>query len=53
LEFILAGASGVSIGTANFGNPSAPIKVKEELEQLLKERGFSSMSDAIGRAHER
>jgi dihydroorotate dehydrogenase (NAD+) catalytic subunit len=53
LEFILAGASGVSIGTANFGNPSAPIKVKEELEQLLKERGFSSISDAIGRAHER
>jgi dihydroorotate dehydrogenase (NAD+) catalytic subunit len=53
LEFILAGASGVSIGTANFGNPTTPIKVKEELEQLLKERGFSSISDAIGRAHER
>jgi dihydroorotate dehydrogenase (NAD+) catalytic subunit len=53
LEFILAGASGVSIGTANFGNPTAPIKVKEELEQLLKERGFSSMSDAIGKAHDR
>lgn len=53
LEFILAGASGVSIGTANFGNPTAPIKVKEELEQLLKDRGFTSVSDAIGRAHER
>ena len=53
LEFVLAGASGVSIGTANFGNPTAPIKVKEELELLLKERGFNSISDAIGRAHDR
>lgn len=53
LEFVLAGASAVSIGTANFGNPTAPIKVKEELEMLLKERGFTSIVDAIGRAHER
>ena len=52
LEFILAGASAVSIGTANFGDPSAPIKVKNELEQLLKERGFKSISDAVGKAHE-
>lgn len=53
LEFVLAGASAVSIGTANFGNPTAPIKVKTELEQLLKERGFGSISEAIGKAHER
>jgi dihydroorotate dehydrogenase (NAD+) catalytic subunit len=53
LEFILAGASAVSIGTANFGNPTAPIKVRDELMELLKERGFTSVTDAIGRAHER
>jgi dihydroorotate dehydrogenase (NAD+) catalytic subunit len=53
LEFIFAGASAVSIGTANFGNPTAPIKVKAELEQLLKERGFDSISDAVGKAHDR
>ena len=53
LEFVLAGASAVSIGTANFGNPTAPIKVKTELEQLLKERGFGSISEAVGKAHER
>lgn len=53
LEFISAGASAVSIGTANFGNPTAPIKVKAELEQLLKERGFDSISDAVGKAHDR
>ena len=53
LEFILAGASAVSIGTANFGNPSAPINVRDELLRLLQERGFNSVSDAVGRAHER
>lgn len=53
LEFIFAGASAISIGTANFGNPTAPIKVKAELEQLLKERGFSSISEAVGKAHDR
>ena len=53
LEFIFAGASAVSIGTANFGNPTAPIKVKAELEQLLKERGFNSISEAVGKAHDR
>jgi dihydroorotate dehydrogenase (NAD+) catalytic subunit len=53
LELIMAGASAVSIGTANFGNPSAPIKVKEELEVLLKERGFNSVNDAVGVAHEK
>ena len=52
LELIMAGASAVSIGTANFGNPSAPIKVKNELEVLLKEKGFSSVKDAVGVAHE-
>jgi dihydroorotate dehydrogenase (NAD+) catalytic subunit len=52
LEFILAGATAVSIGTANFGNPSAPINVKDELLRLLQERGFNSVSDAVGRAHE-
>jgi dihydroorotate dehydrogenase (NAD+) catalytic subunit len=53
LEFIFAGASAVSIGTANFGNPTAPIKVKTELEQHLKERGFDSISEAVGKAHDR
>ena len=53
LEMIFAGASGISIGTASFGNPSAAIKVKSELASLLQERGFSSLRDAVGVAHER
>lgn len=51
LEMIFAGASGVSIGTATFGNPTAAIKVKEELALLLRSKGFKSLSDAVGAAH--
>lgn len=51
LEMIFAGASGVSIGTATFGNPSAVMKVKTELLQGLRDRGFSSLMDAVGVAH--
>jgi dihydroorotate dehydrogenase (NAD+) catalytic subunit len=51
LEFILAGASAVSVGTAVFGDPSAPVRVLTELEQALGERGFDSLADAVGFAH--
>lgn len=53
LELVFAGASGISIGTATFGNPAAVMKVKSELATLLKERGFNSFLDAVGVAHER
>jgi dihydroorotate dehydrogenase (NAD+) catalytic subunit len=51
LEMILAGASGVSIGTASFGNPTAIMQIQNELKQLLIDRGFSSLKQAIGFAH--
>ena len=51
LELILAGASGVSVGTANFGNPSAVYEIQEELRKLLIDRGFKSLTDAVGYAH--
>jgi dihydroorotate dehydrogenase (NAD+) catalytic subunit len=51
LELILAGASGVSVGTASFGNPTAIISIQRELAQLLKARGFTSVQQAIGYAH--
>jgi dihydroorotate dehydrogenase (NAD+) catalytic subunit len=50
-EFILAGARAVSVGTATFGNPTAAIKVKDELEAILVEKGFSSVEQAVGYAH--
>lgn len=51
LELIYAGASGVSVGTATFGNPTAAMRIKSELETLLKEKNFTSLEDAIGAAH--
>lgn len=51
LELILAGASGVSVGTASFGNPTAIIKVQNELRELLAQRGFTALKQAIGYAH--
>jgi dihydroorotate dehydrogenase (NAD+) catalytic subunit len=48
---ILAGASGVSVGTATFGNPTAIMKIQNELKQLLIDRGFTSLKQAVGYAH--
>ena len=50
-ELVLAGASAISVGTANFHDPSAPLRIKNELETLLKGRGFARFSDAVGFAH--
>lgn len=51
LELILAGASGVSVGTASFGNPTALIAIQNELRDLLAARGFATVQQAIGFAH--
>jgi len=50
-EFILAGARAVSVGTATFGNPTAAISIKNELEAILTEKGFGGVEEAIGYAH--
>ena len=51
LELILAGASGVSIGTAIFSDPKAVIEIQNELRGLLIAKGFDSLRQAIGYAH--
>jgi dihydroorotate dehydrogenase (NAD+) catalytic subunit len=51
LEFVLAGASGVSVGTATFNNPRAVKDVQDELKGLLRARGFTSLREAVGFAH--
>jgi dihydroorotate dehydrogenase (NAD+) catalytic subunit len=50
LQFILAGASAVSVGTAVFADPSAPVRVLAELRAALADRGFAALHDAIGYA---
>jgi dihydroorotate dehydrogenase (NAD+) catalytic subunit len=51
LQFVLAGASAVSVGTAVFNDPSAVARVHAELELALADRGFGSLAEAVGYAH--
>lgn len=51
LQFILAGANAVSVGTMTFHDPSSPIRVQRELAQALADRGFTRLSDAVSYAH--
>ena len=48
LEFILAGASAVAIGTANFVDPKTPIKVKEGIREYLCQNNIREFKDLIG-----
>lgn len=50
-ELILAGADAVSVGTAIFHDPSAPLRIQRELATLLVERGFAALRAAVGFAH--
>ncbi len=48
LEFILAGASAVAIGTANFLDPAVSLKIVEGLRQYLKKDGIHSFQSLVG-----
>mgnify|MGYP001258064187 CR=1 FL=1 len=50
LEFLLAGANAVAVGTANFQNPLVMPEIINELPKTLEKYGFSSVHDAIGKA---
>ena len=49
VEFLLAGASLVQIGTMNYQNPDLGMELKQKLAQYLNENGFSSIADLIGK----
>mgnify|MGYP006278322575 CR=1 FL=1 len=51
LQFILAGANAVSVGTIVFNDPNAPIRIQRELAVALAERGFDSLAQAVSFAH--
>lgn len=48
IEFFLAGASAIQIGTANFIDPTISIKVLEGIEDYLNRHNFSSITDIVG-----
>lgn len=49
VEFILAGATAVQIGTANFRNPNAVAEIQNDLEKYLKDNNFQHYSELIGK----
>ncbi|WFR59536.1 dihydroorotate dehydrogenase [Anaerocolumna sp. AGMB13025] len=48
LEFIMAGATAVAVGTANFINPSATLDVIEGIENYMKKYGVQDINELIG-----
>lgn len=48
LEFIMAGATAVSVGTANFFNPYATVQIAEEIENFMKQHGVEDIHELIG-----
>ena len=48
IEFILAGASAVSVGTANFHNPAVTMEVIDGIEAYMKKNGFENVADMVG-----
>jgi dihydroorotate dehydrogenase (NAD+) catalytic subunit len=51
LQHVLAGATCVQVGTANFFDPYSPLKILDGLEEYLRERSIQSFSELVGRAH--
>ncbi len=48
LEFIMAGASAVQVGTAGFANPKAPLEVIEGIEAFMEKEGVGDIAELIG-----
>lgn len=48
IEFLLAGASAIEIGTANFLDPAVTVKVAQGINDYLDRHGFQSVKDIIG-----
>jgi dihydroorotate dehydrogenase (NAD+) catalytic subunit len=52
LEFVAVGATDIALGTVLFSDPDAPARVRAELAAEIAARGFASVDDARGVAHE-
>ena len=48
LEFLMAGAQAVQVGTANFANPRVSLDILEGIEQFLRDRDIDSVQEIIG-----
>ena len=50
LEFLMAGASAIQVGTMNFVNPRAGVEIIQGIEAFLQQEGVSSVTEIIGAA---
>lgn len=48
IEFILAGATAISVGTANFVNPSATMEILDGIEDYMKQHNITDINNLIG-----
>jgi dihydroorotate dehydrogenase (NAD+) catalytic subunit len=48
IEFILAGAAAVQVGTVSFIDPQAPVKILEGIENYLEQKGYSDIREIVG-----
>ena len=48
IEFIMAGASAIQVGTASFTNPRAPLDVLEGIKQFMEKEGIEDIAELIG-----
>lgn len=47
-EFLIAGASVVEVGSVNFWDPAAPVRIAQELDHFLAAEGLDNVSDLVG-----
>jgi len=52
IEFIMAGASAIQVGTASFANPRAPLDILQGIEQFMGKEGIEDVSELIGAARD-
>jgi dihydroorotate dehydrogenase (NAD+) catalytic subunit len=50
LEFLMAGASAIEIGTVNFANPRAGVEILEGVEEFLCKEGITDVAEIVGTA---
>jgi dihydroorotate dehydrogenase (NAD+) catalytic subunit len=47
-EFLVAGASAVQVGTANFWDPASPVRIARELDEYLRKENFENVRELVG-----
>ncbi|MFN3471845.1 MAG: dihydroorotate dehydrogenase [Aquificaceae bacterium] len=52
LQHVLAGAVCLQVGTANFFDPYAPLRIIEGIEDYMRQRSVENFTDLVGRAHQ-